>query len=117
MTKPETLRQFEHARTVFRSYVGKPQPDSLYDQQHWAMAGVFVHFFSCFGLLLTSFRHLMLTEFLYSVYRQAEGISKRDEADFSYYALIAVAGVHHHHLLEETHYCTQHSHCTEQKLM
>lgn len=48
--------------------------------------------------------HLMLTEGLMSVYKQAQSISKADERDFTLYALAAVGSIHHHHVTEETQY-------------
>ena len=48
--------------------------------------------------------HLMLTEALLSVYKQAEGIKQEDEAAFAFYALFTVGGIHHHHAIEEEKY-------------
>ncbi|KIM25414.1 hypothetical protein M408DRAFT_210589 [Serendipita vermifera MAFF 305830] len=88
MSDPAVLERFERSRVLFRSLVGRPEPDNLYDRQAWNMGGV----------------HLMLTESMLSVYRQAEGIKPADEAAFAFYALITMGGVHHHHMTEEEKY-------------
>jgi hypothetical protein len=58
-------------------------------------------------VVLTMFlgSHLMLTESMLSVYKQAEGIKPEDEAAFAFYALLTVGAVHHHHAIEEKQYC------------
>lgn len=49
--------------------------------------------------------HLILTESMLSVYKQAEGITPADEAAFAFYALVTVTAVHYHHHTEEEEYC------------
>ncbi|KAG8819785.1 hypothetical protein FRC17_010329, partial [Serendipita sp. 399] len=88
MPNQATLDHFEHARALFRSVVVKPEPANLYDRQSWNMAGV----------------HLVLTESMLSVYKQAETITKEEEETFAFYALVTMAGVIHHHIEEEKNY-------------
>jgi hypothetical protein len=54
---------------------------------------------------LTQCRHLILTESMLSVYKQAEHIAPQDQTAFAFYAMVTMSGVHHHHLQEETQYC------------
>lgn len=59
-----------------------------------------------FVVLMYPCSHLMITESMLSVYKQADGIRAADQADFAFYALVTVSAIRVHHNTEEEHYRT-----------